>query len=217
MFAKENQIKVFVGLFHNKGTKFTYQKGEYIIRPGETPSGVFYIETGQVKAFNISKYGEENLLIIRSTHEVFPLIWSIIEKERDIIYQALSETVVWQVNREEFISYLQQHNDALPPLLDMVTEMYRRHSERILNLEYRSVRERLMSFLLSTAGRFGAPQKDGSVIIEVSLKQQDIASSINASRETTSRELSTLERKGLLSNNNGFIVLLDTTKMQSLL
>jgi CRP-like cAMP-binding protein len=34
------------------GTKLTYKKGEYIIRPGETPTSVFYIEEGLVKAFN---------------------------------------------------------------------------------------------------------------------------------------------------------------------
>jgi CRP-like cAMP-binding protein len=92
--------------------------------------------------------------------------------------------------------------------LDMTIEMYRLHSERILNLEYRTVRERIISFLLTMSQRFGK-QTNGDILIEVPLRHQDIASSVNATRETTSRELSALERKGLLTNKQSLIILHD--------
>jgi hypothetical protein len=97
MLASERQVAALVGLFKG-GTKLTYRKGEFIIRPGETPSAVFYIESGLVKAYNISKYGEENLLIIRKEHEIFPLIWAITGQEREIIYQAMAPTIVWRIS-----------------------------------------------------------------------------------------------------------------------
>jgi CRP/FNR family transcriptional regulator len=90
----------------------------------------------------------------------------------------------------------------------MTLEMYRLHSERILNLEYRSVRERIISFLLTMSQRFGK-QTDEGLLIDAPLRHQDIASSVNATRETTSRELSSLERKGLLSNKQSLILLKD--------
>src|SRR6478609_8759641 len=98
----------------------------------------------------------------------------------------------------------------------MVTEMYRIHSERLLNLEYRTVRERLVSFLLTMSGRFGTETAKG-LVIEVPLRHQDIASSINASRETASREISALERKGLITTKNSHIVLLDVPALQAFL
>jgi hypothetical protein len=64
MLASERQVAALVGLFKG-GTKLTYRKGEFIIRPSESPNAVYYIESGLVKAYNITKYGEENLLIIR--------------------------------------------------------------------------------------------------------------------------------------------------------
>ncbi|MBX4197135.1 Crp/Fnr family transcriptional regulator [Candidatus Saccharibacteria bacterium] len=215
MLASDKQIAALVGLFKG-GTKLTYKKGEYIIRPGEAPSAVFYIETGLVKAYNISKYGEENLLIIRKEHEIFPLIWALTSQEREIIYQAMDATVLWRIGQNKYLEFLHSHPSALPPILDMVTEMYRIHSERILNLEYRSVRERLVSFLLTMAGRFGSETEDG-LVIEVPLRHQDIASSINASRETASREIAVLERKGLIANKRFYIVLKDVPAMQAML
>lgn len=215
MLASSKQVTELVNAF-KRGTKLSYVKGEYIIRPGEAPPGVFYIEKGVVKAFNISKYGEENLLIIREKNEIFPLIWAVTEQERSIIYQALAPTSVWRISQEDFMNYLRSHPSALPPLLDMSIEMYRRHAERILNLQYRSVRERLISFLLNMFERFG-DKKNGRQYINVPLRQQDIASSINSSRETTSRELSYLERKEIIKVEPPYIVIVDSKKLRSYL
>jgi len=215
MLASDKQMGAMVELFRG-GSTLRYQKGEYIIRPGETPSGIFYIEEGVVKAFNISKYGEENLLIIRKEHEIFPLIWAITGQEREIIYQAISPTTVKRISRKQYLDFLHSHPSVLPPILDMVTEMYRLHSERLLNLEYRTVRERLISFLLTMSNRFGQ-KTDGGMIIEVPLRHQDIASSINSSRETASRELAVLERRGLIDNKRSFIILKDIDKLQDYL
>lgn len=215
MLATDQQTQALVSLFHS-GTKLTYRKGEFVIRPGETPNSVFYIESGLVKAFNISKYGEENLLIIRKSHEIFPLIWALTGQERDINYQALTPTVIWRLHPKKYTTFLNTHPDALRPILDMVTEMYRLHSERLLNLEYRTVRERLISFLLLMYERFGEETPEG-MLINVPLRHQDIGSSINASRETASRELAALERKGLIRNKQSSIVLKDVEALKAFL
>jgi CRP-like cAMP-binding protein len=208
MLATLKQTAELVDLFRTRGLKQTFRKGDFIIRPGDTPPGVFYIYQGLVKAYDITKYNEENLLIIRKADEIFPLIWAITGQERSVIYQALAPTVTWQLKREAFLDFISKEPDAMAPIVDMTIEMYRLHSERILNLEYRTVRERIISFLLTMSQRFGKQTPEG-LLIEVPLRHQDIASSVNATRETTSRELSALERKGLLKNKQSLIVLYD--------
>lgn len=212
MLQHYDDTETWVSAF-KRGNRLRYGKGEFIIRPGEAPQGVFFIESGLVKAYDITKYGEENLLIIRKEHEIFPLIWAVTGLERHIIYQALNPTVVWRLSRKEYIKYLDDHPEAIASLLSMTIEMYRIHSERIINLEYRTVRERLISFLLTMGHRFGK-QVDHGIHIDVPLRQQDIASSINASRETTSRELSALEKKGLIQTNPQYIALCDVEKLR---
>jgi CRP-like cAMP-binding protein len=217
MLANDSEMATLIRLFH-EGTHLAYKKGEFIIRPGESPPGIFFIESGEVKAYDITKYGEENLLIIRKEREIFPLIWAITGQERHVIYEALSAVKVWRVDRADFLEHIENNKDILAPLLDMTVEMYRIHSERIINLEYRSVRERLVSFLLTMSNRFGKKTREG-LMITVPLRQQDIASSINASRETASRELSALERKGLIANGEiqPYIVIKDIKTLKSYL
>ena len=215
MLATSAQAQALVELFH-KGTRLNYKKGEFIIRHGESPSSVFYIESGLVKAYDITKYGEENLLIVRKDKEIFPLIWAITGKERDVVYETLIPTTVWRLDHKTYLNALKNNSDFLLPMLDQVVEMYRLHSERIINLEYRSVRERLVSFLLTMASRFGESTEQG-LTVGVPLKQQDIASSINSSRETTSRELTYLEKKGLIENKRICIIIKNKAALEKIL
>lgn len=215
MLANANEMRALVNLFHG-GTKLAYSKGEFIIRPGESPPGVFYLEEGLVKAYDITKYGEENLLIIRKKGEVLGLTWAVTGQDRHIIYSALAPTTVWLVPRDKFTEFIRDHPSAALPVIDMITDMYRLHSERIMTLEYRTVRERLVSFLLTTAGRFGEKTPAGTRLT-VPLKHQDIASSISATRETTSRALAELERRGQLKSEQSYITLLDEPGLRNFL
>lgn len=214
MRSPNDRYKTLKGVFQ-RGRHLTFQKGEFIIRPGDTPPGVFLIEKGLVKAFDITKYGEDNLLIVRHEDEVFPLIWAVTGQERSVIYQAITQTTLWRISRQEFLTEMND-TEILSTVLEMTIEMYRLHSERIINLEYRTVRERLISFMLTMSTRFGKKHAEG-LMIDLPLRQQDIASSINSSRETTSRELSLLEKKGLIKTNPQYVILKDVKKLRSYL
>ncbi|HZM63624.1 MAG TPA: Crp/Fnr family transcriptional regulator [Candidatus Saccharimonadales bacterium] len=215
MLTTHSETNALVNLFH-KGTRLRYAKGEYIIRPGGTPPGVFFISEGLVKAFDITKYGEENLLIIRKPGELLCLTWAITGEERDIIYAALAPTTLLQISREDFLKEIHENKNIALPLVDMLADLYREHSKRILTLEYRTVRERLVAFLLNAAERFGEKTHQGT-LINAPLRHQDIASSISATRETTGRELSTLERMGLLESKQSIILLKNLPKLQNYL
>jgi CRP/FNR family transcriptional regulator len=215
VLTDESERDALVNLFH-QGTRQEFRKGEFVVRPGGPPQGVFYILSGLVKAYDITKYGEENLLIIRKPGDVLCLTWAITGEDRGILYSALSSASLMMISRDQLNDYLRADPSAALPLLDMLMDMYRMHSRRILNLEYRTVRERLVSFLLTTAERFGKETKEG-LVLEVPLRHQDIASSISATRETTGRELTAMERLGWLKNSHSIIVLSDLEKLRKVL
>jgi CRP/FNR family cyclic AMP-dependent transcriptional regulator len=197
-------------------TRIQYKKGEVIIRPEDDPSGVYLIEWGFVKAYSITKYGEENLLLVRGSGSVFPLIWAFTGEHRGVSYEAMEETSLWRVGKADYLEFLEKNQDVYPIILDMAIEAYRLHSERVMTLSYRTARERIVSFLLVTASRFGV-EKEGVIEIVAPFRQTDIAGSVNATRETTSRELNTLRKKGLLTNANGHIGIKDIEGLRKLL
>ena len=156
------------------------------------------------------------MLIIRKEGEILGLTWAVTGEDRHILYSALSKTELLHITRDQFINFVRTNPQSALPLIEMLVDMYRLHSERILNLEYRTVRERLVSFLLTTARRFGRKTPDG-LVLDVPLRHQDIASSISATRETTGRELSALERQGLLKSSQSIITLKNVEKLRKFL
>jgi len=203
--------------YFKAGTCMRFKKGQLIIRPEDSPAYIYYVERGFIKAYSITKYGEENLHVIRRTGEVFPLIWVFTDEHRDIAYESLDNSVIWRQPKDDYLKFLENSPDATGAVLELAIRAYRTYAERVNTLEYRSVRERVVSFLLSCMRRFGTPLPDGSVRINAPLRQQDIASSINSTRETTSRELTALIRKDLISIDDRTIVLKDIAKLKAML
>jgi CRP-like cAMP-binding protein len=203
--------------YFNSGLRSTYKKGELIIRPQESPEYIYYIESGYVKAYSITKYGDENLHVIRHDGEIFPLIWTFTEEHRDVAYEAMDNVVIWRQPKNAYIEFLDTHPEAAAAVLGLAMNSYRIFAEHVNTLEYRTVRERAVSFLLACSRRFGESQTDGSIKIIAPLRQQDIASSINASRETASRELSFLAKKGLIKVSDRNVIILDKAALQKML
>lgn len=215
MLADKAALEQLISFFHT-GTQLHYKKGESIIRAGDEPRGIYFITDGFVKAYAITKYGEENILIVRKQGDLFPLIWAFTGLHRDITYQAMSDTTLWRVAKSDFLAFLKNNEHTTAALLDMAIEAYRLHSEHVMNLEYRTVRERIASFLLAQADRFGKKTSQG-IQLCMPIRRSDIAGSINASRETTSRELTALAKHGYISLENGTITICQPEKLRELL
>ncbi len=199
------------------GLRSTYKKGELIIRPHESPEHVYYIESGFVKAYSITKYGDENLHVIRHDGEIFPLIWTFTEEHRDITYEAMGTVVIWRQPKAEYLEFLEKNLEATTAVLALAMRSYRTFAEHVNTLEYRTVRERTVSFLLACCRRFGKLQPGGSTKILAPLRQLDIASSINASRETTSREISNLVKKNIIKMDGLNVIVLDKNALEQML
>ncbi len=199
------------------GGRLVFKKGHLIIRSQDSPEYIYYIEAGYVKAYSMTKYGDQNLHIIRMPGEIFPLIWTFTQDHRDVAYEAMDDVIIWRQPRREYIKYLDKTPAITGAVLELAVHAYRAYADRVNTLEYRTVRERTISFLLSCASRFGVHNADGSVSLKVPLRHADIASSTNASREMTSRELGHLVRKNLIVINSNTIIICDPDKLRALL
>ncbi len=213
----QTKKRLLLETFFKAHTRLQYKKGETIIRPEDDPSGVFLIEWGFVKAYALTKYGEENLLLVRGSGSVFPLIWAFTGDHGNTSYEAMEATSLWRVSRTDYLEFLDKNPDVMPVILDMVIESYRLNSERVVTLSYRTARERIVSFLFSLSRRFGIQDKKGNIVIHAPFRQSDIASSVNATRETASREINALRKKGYIDIENHKITIKGPKSLKQML
>lgn len=193
----EHQIKVLLRKRFGEHPKAVYAKGETIYGPLERPHFVALIETGFLKMYDITHDGKTNLLAIFKPGDIVPLAWAVDGKNIESYYDAMGGVTVRQMPHAAFIEAIEQDTAFNQAILRQVVTNLRIHSNMIKCLQFRTARERLIARLIFMARRFGRVQND-VIIIEVPISQQDIADTLNMTRETASRELLHLAQKGFI-------------------
>lgn len=214
--AAENKecMKVKFSGFFQKGKLMHFKKREILIRPDDFPSGVFYIEKGHVKVYSITEDGEEKLHIIYKPDEIFPLIWALRSIQKEAYYEALEDLTVYRISQKDFLDFISSNPGAAFELADRLAAAFDVFIDRVDNLEITKSYPRLVARLIFLAERFGI-KEDNGILINAPIAHKDIANSIAMTRETASRELAILEKKGLIKYKNHLIFITDPEKLQS--
>ena len=191
-----------------------FSKGETIISGFDGPKGVFLIKKGYVKAYTITKAGQENLLLIHDQGEFIPLTWALDGVHTEgLFYQAMSDVTVLSTSKENLRSAMENNTLLSQEILKQSVHIITAYGTRIQTLEYRTARERLIAELLNLTEMFGKAHGD-EILIEAPITHQDIADSINMTRETASRALGLLFDEGLVKQVDHLFTIRKVDKLE---
>lgn len=197
------------------GTLKHFVKGEILVQGSEEPEGVYLIQTGYVKAYSISHLGQENLLLIQGTNEIMPLPWALDGPQKlGIFYEAMSDVTVLSTPKVDLRSVMGSNSWLTEQILRQLVNAFTVYAQRIQSLGYRSPRERVIACLLDLATRFGKKVGLDTTII-APITHQDIADSINLTRETASRALEKLSKDGLVTQEDHLFTIKNEQKLQA--
>lgn len=186
--------------FHT-GRQIIIDKGEIILRAGEEPQGVYLLESGYLKVYSLAKDGTEHTQLLYEPGDLFPVIWIFKDAIRNVYYQAISPAKLWVVPKDDFKNFIARDSKTAMLLLEQTTDLFKLYAGRIDNLMYSNSYERTAYRLLSIMDRLEGMKLDGQWVIKAPVTHQDIASSVNLTRETVSRCMQRLRRKGIIDSN----------------
>lgn len=171
--------------------------GKYIFREGETPKGLFYVNSGLVK---IQKEDGGNFRspIVRTVKKnAFIGVESLILKSEYTSSAIVLEKAELQfLPKELFLELL--HSDIVfaTAFIESLCERIQENEEQIADLIALDARQRLATLLLSLAYVCSEKSKNDQTLINVLKK--DIASMVGITPETLSRYLSEFEKNDYL-------------------
>jgi CRP/FNR family transcriptional regulator len=202
--------------FHS-GRKLEFEKGEIVLRAGDEPPGVYLIESGHIKVYSLSREGNEHTHVFYQPGDIFPVIWIFKDAIRNVYYQAIEPLTLWVVSKSDFKDFVSTNPQAAMTLLEQTTDMFRLYAGRIDNLLYPNSYERTAYRILSLMDRVGE-QIGSEWHIGLHVTHQDIASSVNLSRETVSRAMERMQRKGFIgTDKNRRIVIKDPAGLMKII
>jgi CRP/FNR family transcriptional regulator, cyclic AMP receptor protein len=189
-----------------------FKKGEIVQRPGLPNLGVFYVESGCIKKYVTTISGEEKIIKLYSSDEIFPITKLFQKNSREFFAETLMETTARVVNENDLREFLKKNSKAMTEFLDYLIDHVEGCYERIENLSFITSLPRVMFRLLCLAEIFGRI-KDNRIILDLPLTQKDIANTTAMTRETVGRELDKLKKEGIVDCKDKTVVIKDISKL----
>ncbi len=210
---RENIDESIVAHFSD-GLLMRFSKDETIIDGFDEPKGVYLIKEGFVKAYSVSQDGHGNLLLVHEAGEFIPLPWALDGAHTTgLFYEAMTDVTVVRASKDKLRTAMGNNSWLSQEILKQAVNIITVYTQRIQTLEFRSARGRIIAELLYLAERFGKSQ-GSTILIDAPITHQDIADSINMTRETASRALGLLFEEGLLGQKNHLFTIRDLSKLK---
>jgi len=182
-----------------------------IVAQDEPGDSMFILVSGRVRVALFGESGRELTLGELHAGEYFGEMSLIDNRPRSANVIAIDDTVFLVLTKDAFAAHLRAHPQTALNLMAELSRRLRRADETIAQLALQDVEARLCKTLERLAREEGsAPQSDvsdGDLVLRRRPTQQDLANMVGSCRETVSRTLTAMARRGLVVPRGRTLVL----------
>ncbi|RCW49874.1 MULTISPECIES: Crp/Fnr family transcriptional regulator [unclassified Halanaerobium] len=198
----EDELKVINSIASEK----KYKKGEYIFFEGETGSKFFVIKSGQVKLVKMIENGDEQILNIFSNNDIIAEIVAFDRGNYPASAVTMKKTDLIIFNQADLENVIMENPAIGIKLLQEMSTRLRRAQQNVRDIALKDSSGKMASLLTFLSQKYGI-EKNGNIILDIPLTQQELASMIGSSRETVSRMLSRFESEGIIKTSRKKIII----------
>jgi CRP-like cAMP-binding protein len=163
---------------------------------GSPPTGVYCLLDGRVKLAALSADGSERVLDLVLPVRLFGQAAAVLDEPHPVFAQVLCESRLLHVGRERLCEAITRWPEVSAILLRSVAREVYRLIHDLESCCLMTAGRRLIRFLLDEASR--GPGSCDSAVVTLHASKALVASTLNLSAETFSRELHELARQGLV-------------------
>jgi cAMP-binding proteins - catabolite gene activator and regulatory subunit of cAMP-dependent protein kinases len=180
-----------------------FKKGSTLLFQGEIPQRALVILDGFVKAYSINSNGEESVVSFFCKGDVIPLPWLFGTSSSTLFYyDAATDVRVLAVSKSDFHAQLQSDQKYLTGMIEFQNQQYTSLLLRITGLEQSRAIEKVAFTLYYLMFRYGIEKTPGAFFIDMKLSQSAVANLVGITRESTTRNLVLLKKKGIITYQN---------------
>ncbi len=198
-----------------KASVASFSERASLYRQGDTARRLWLVETGLIRLSNVTPEGDDVLVRFAKPGEVFGYFAIALDGPNPIAAQAVhaSRLVVW--DSQTALRLMQAFPQAAVNLFSLVARDANYFNERALRLQTQEVGRRVAWALFELARAIGEPAH-GGILISHGVAQRELAELAGTTIFTVSRELSKLEKEGILEKQRGRILVTKPDKLAAL-
>jgi len=196
----------------NKTSQF-YQKGQIIHQEGTMALGLHCVHQGKIKISKLGSDHKEQIVRLARHGDVLGFRALVMGSRYTNSAVALEDCVVCFVPRPDFLRLVQSNVQFANSLMQLLAGALTEAEERMTQLAYKPVRERLAGALLLLQRTFTEEGAPAGTPFSISLSREDIASLVGTAKETVSRLLSDFRDEGIISTKGSQVTILDSARL----
>jgi CRP-like cAMP-binding protein len=183
------------------GRLMRLQEGEILFTPQEEAPGFYSVLSGEIRVYKMDEQGREVEVVRLGPGGFLGEAIVFVSQVFTVFAQAVRDSHLLYFDKKEILKEMDSDPDLAKFFIELLAKKCVVLSERIESLELRTVRQRLIQYLLANCSG------NKKCLVELKIKKTDLAKILGTISETLSRNLKQMQDEGLIEvkGNNIFI------------
>jgi CRP-like cAMP-binding protein len=193
-----------------------YKAKTLVFMQEEPLQNVYFIHSGRVKIYKMDASGKEQIVSILQRGEMFPHVGFFLTTTYPAYAEAVEKSILFSIPLKDF-------EQAILVCPNLCTKLFRIMGEKIIDLQNRlkeqmlqNTYEQMISLLLRLTKTNGVSH-DGKYKLTIPFTHKDLANMIGTSRETVSRTMNELKKRGWIAVDENGLYIIDVNELQNVL
>lgn len=206
--AKNHDLAQLKELLSSSNQSLKVKKNTFLFQEGMAANELFIIRSGK---FQISKITPDDRVLslrICSSGDIIGELTLFSNQPKYLQNaKAIENGEVIVVNKKYLEEKLQEDSILAFEYMKWMSQQFRKTHSKFRDLILHGKKGALYSTLIRMSNSYGIANEDGSVLIDIPLKNQELANFCGTTRESVNRMLNSLKNDGIITIHRGRITL----------
>lgn len=189
----------------------SYKARQYVYSEGSSPSRLFYILKGKVKAFKRNPDGKELVIDLYNEGDFMGYAALLDTAKYGETAETLEDTVLIEIPKFEFEQLIGSSTQVMRKFIGILARHTSQKEEQLLNIAYNSLRKKVADALVTLYKKYNT---SGDANFQIDLTRENMASIAGVATESLIRTLSDFKNENLILMEGRKITILNYSKLE---
>jgi CRP-like cAMP-binding protein len=185
-----------------------YKKGQLVFFEGNRPTGLYCVNKGKVKVYQIGLEGKEQIIRLAKDSDILGYRSLISGEMYTASASVIEDATICFIPKKIFFDLLQTNSELSTRMMKLLSNDLKGAEKRITALAQKPVRERMAETILMLKEFYGLDSQRHT--IKANLSREDIANIVGTATETAIRVLSEFKSEKMINLTGKKIQIIDT-------
>jgi len=184
-----------------------YKKGQLVFFEGNRPTGLYCVNKGKVKVYQIGLEGKEQIIRLAKDSDILGYRSLISGEMYTASASVIEDATICFIPKKIFFDLLQTNSELSTRMMKLLSNDLKGAEKRITALAQKPVRERMAETIIMLKEFYGLDSQKHT--IKANLSREDIANIVGTATETAIRVLSEFKSEKMINLTGKKIQIID--------